>query len=175
MSEVKIQRVAKAEDRSLPVFGETEAMLRRIEQRAFELFAARGYGHGHSLEDWLSAEREICWPAAELVEADKEFELSVSLPGYEPAEIAVTATPRELIVHARTRAEHKDEARKGGAQLRWSEFRSNDVYRRIELPSEVDVATVSATLKHGLLKIVATKIATQPAKALRTVPVAAAA
>jgi HSP20 family molecular chaperone IbpA len=175
MSDVKIQRVEKVEDRTLPVFRETEAMLRRIEQRAFDLFAGRGYGHGHALEDWLGAERETCWPATELVEADKEFGLSVTLPGYEPGEIAVTATPRELIVHAQTRAEHKDEARKGGAQLRWSEFRSNDVYRRIELPSAIDVATVTATLKHGLLKIVASKVATPVAKTLRTVPVAAAA
>ena len=31
----------------------------QIAQRAFELFLARGGQHGHHVEDWLRAEREI--------------------------------------------------------------------------------------------------------------------
>lgn len=31
----------------------------RIQQRAYELYERRGYGHGLALEDWLQAEREI--------------------------------------------------------------------------------------------------------------------
>lgn len=30
-----------------------------IERRAYELFAARGFEHGHDLEDWLRAEQEL--------------------------------------------------------------------------------------------------------------------
>ncbi len=30
-----------------------------IRMRAYELFAQRGYEHGHHLEDWLTAEREL--------------------------------------------------------------------------------------------------------------------
>lgn len=30
-----------------------------IEKRAYELYAERGYRHGHALDDWLEAEREI--------------------------------------------------------------------------------------------------------------------
>jgi hypothetical protein len=30
-----------------------------IAYRAFELFAARGWEHGHDVEDWLRAEREL--------------------------------------------------------------------------------------------------------------------
>ncbi len=30
-----------------------------IRQRAYELFVRRGYKHGHHLEDWLTAEREL--------------------------------------------------------------------------------------------------------------------
>lgn len=30
-----------------------------IAQRAYQLYADRGYRHGHALEDWLEAEREI--------------------------------------------------------------------------------------------------------------------
>jgi hypothetical protein len=31
----------------------------QIAMRAYELFTARGYQHGHDVEDWLSAEREL--------------------------------------------------------------------------------------------------------------------
>lgn len=30
-----------------------------IARRAFEFYCARGGGHGHALEDWLQAEREL--------------------------------------------------------------------------------------------------------------------
>jgi hypothetical protein len=44
----------------------------------------------------------------------------------------------------------------------WSEFRSNDVYRRVELPAVIQVEKVSADYENGLLKIIAPK-AQQPA------------
>ena len=31
----------------------------QIAQRAYELFIARGHQHGHDMEDWLTAEREL--------------------------------------------------------------------------------------------------------------------
>ena len=31
----------------------------QVAQRAYELFTARGYEHGHDLEDWLRAEAEL--------------------------------------------------------------------------------------------------------------------
>jgi len=170
MADINIQKIAKPGDRTLPVFKETEELFQRIRARAFDLFSGRGFGDGHALEDWLAAEREICWPAGELVEGDADFTLSVALSGFEPSDISVAATPRELIVHAKTRSERTEEPKKQG-EIRWSEFRSNDVYRRVELPKDIDVEKVSATLKNGLLKVVATKAQAQQ----RKVPVAAAA
>jgi len=34
-------------------------MQEQVRQRAYELFEARGYEHGHDREDWLQAETEI--------------------------------------------------------------------------------------------------------------------
>ena len=31
----------------------------RLAERAYELYVQRGYKHGHDLEDWLEAERQI--------------------------------------------------------------------------------------------------------------------
>jgi HSP20 family protein len=175
MSDIKVQKVADPERQKLPVFKEMESVLDRVRARAFEMFSGRGFGHGHDLDDWLAAEREICWPAGELVEQDKAYALNVALPGFEPADISVTATPHELIVHAKSEAESKKEEEvKKGQKLCWSEFRSNDVYRRVDLPRNVDVQSVSASLQNGLLKIVAMKAATVD-KPARVVPISSAA
>jgi len=172
MSDIKVQKVADPEKQTLPVFKEMESVLERVRARAFDLFSGRGFGHGHALEDWLAAEREICWPSGELVEEDKAYTLSVALPGFEPADISVTATPDELIVHAKSKAESKkEEEAKKGQKVCWSEFRSNDVYRQVELPMNIDVQSVSASLNKGLLKIVATKAE----KPTRVVPITSAA
>lgn len=157
MSNIKIEKVSTAENRALPVLAEVDRLMDRIRERAFELFADRGAGEGRALDDWLAAEREICWPAAELVESDKEFVLSEALAGFEPADITVTATPREIITKASRKSERKEAAAPGGGQVRWSEFRSDDVCRRVELPLAIEVDKVSASLHNGLLKVIAPK------------------
>ncbi|MGA2710919.1 MAG: Hsp20/alpha crystallin family protein [Steroidobacteraceae bacterium] len=171
MADIKVQKVEKTEDRGLPIFKQADEMLGRIQRRAFEMFAGRGFAPGHELEDWVSAERELCWPATELTEEDKNYVLKVALPGFEPDQVSVTATPRELIVQACAKSERREEPAKKERKLLWSEFRSNEVYRRIELAEPIDVAKVSATLADGLLKIVAEKAVTK----VVTIPIAAAA
>jgi HSP20 family molecular chaperone IbpA len=164
MSDINIQKLASTDERTLPVFAEAERALQRVRQRAFELFAGRGFGEGRALEDWLTAEHEVCWPAAELVARDKDYVLSVALPGYDAAEVEVTTTPREIIVHAKSGGERGDTSKSLEGKVTWSEFRSNDVYRRVELPADIRVDDVKASLKDGLLKIVApkAKVATKP-------------
>ncbi|HXQ32320.1 MAG TPA: Hsp20/alpha crystallin family protein [Steroidobacteraceae bacterium] len=161
MTDITVTKVFKAEDRTLPVFEQAEKMLQRIRDRAFALSSDRGFGEGRALDDWLAAEREFCWPTAEFVEHDKDYALSVALPGFEPADIAVTATPRELVVCAKATATRRDETKAKDTQVRWSEFRSNDVYRRIALPGQINVDTVTAILKNGVLAIVAPKVQQQ--------------
>jgi hypothetical protein len=41
---------------------DAQSMRDQIAQRAYERFIARGYQHGHDLEDWLGAERELTQP-----------------------------------------------------------------------------------------------------------------
>jgi HSP20 family protein len=168
MADVPVQKVAQPDDRRLPIFEEMDRLMARIRERAFGLSRERGFLPERALDDWLAAEREECWPSAELVERDKEFALSVALPGFEAGEVTVTATARELIVHAKH--ERSRESKKG-EQTVWSEFRSDDVYRRVELPRDIDVGTASASLQNGVLTVVARKLE----KPARAVPVAAAA
>ena len=171
MAQITVQKAAKAEDRKLPIFEEFDQMTQKIRDRAFAIFAGRDFKAGNALSDWLAAEHELCWPASELLEHDKDYALNVAMAGFQPKDISVTATPRELIVHAKAEATRGDKSKSDSEQVCWSEFRSNDVYRRVELPVEVDVDNVSAQYENGLLKVVAPK-RKQPAK---IVPIASAA
>jgi HSP20 family molecular chaperone IbpA len=158
MADIKIDRVSTSEDRTLPVFAEAQKLLQDMQQRAFALFAERGFAAGHALDDWLRAERELCWPAAELVEHEWDYSCELAIPGYEPAQVEVTATPREIIVHARCAAKSKSSAKDVPKTVAmWSGFGNNDVYRRIEFGADIDVARVNATLKNGILTITAPK------------------
>jgi mRNA-degrading endonuclease HigB of HigAB toxin-antitoxin module len=47
-----------------------------IARRAFELFVARGQQHGHDLDDWLQAERELAKAAWSRPAAAKKSESS---------------------------------------------------------------------------------------------------
>jgi HSP20 family molecular chaperone IbpA len=157
MPKVEVQKVPAADDRSLPIFSELEQLADRIRLEAYNLFARRGSGDGHALDDWLAAEREICWPSAELSERNGNYTLKVALAGFEPDDIAVTATPREIIVKAARKHEEKS-TDEGDTNLRWSETRSNEVFRRVALPAPVDVEKTSARFKNGQLEIVAPKL-----------------
>lgn len=171
MPQLDVKKVPTTEDRSLPVFAEFDRLADRIRMEAYNLFARRGAGEGRALDDWLEAERNLCWPAAKLIERDGAFVLEVALAGFEPSEISLTATPREVMIKANH--EHKRESTdEESRKLRWSEFRSDEVFRRVELPGAVDVSGISANLKNGLLEIVAPKSKTSPETSTR-VPVTA--
>lgn len=154
MANLAVQKVANKGDKPLPLFGEIEKRFDAVRRRAFELFEERGRSLGHQFEDWIKAEHEVMgWPAAEFSESDSKFELSMTLPGYEPKDVEVTATPTEIIVHAKTEQETKTEDKK----RLWTEFQSNDVYRRFDLPQAIDVQNTIATLDKGMLHIKALK------------------
>ena len=154
MAELKVEKVPTPEDRSLPIFAELDRLADRIRLEAYNLFAHRGSGDGHALDDWLAAERNVCWPAAKLIERDGSFVLEAALAGFEPSEIAVTATPREIVIKAKHEHARKSDEKAAGT-LRWSEFGSDEVLRRVDLPSPVDVGKTTASFKNGLLVVVA--------------------
>ncbi len=154
MTDVDVQKVDSTEDRSLSIFSELDDVMDQIRVRAFNLFRNRGFSEGLDLDDWLKAEREVCWPAAELDEDDDEFELKVALAGFKPEEISVTANPRELIVKATHESKHEETEK---SAPHWSEFHSNSVYRRVDLPADVDPDKITAKFENGLLEIEAPK------------------
>ena len=57
------QKIPSVQDRSSPKITGKKAAFEdlhgRISRRAYELYVQRGCRHGHALDDWLEAEREI--------------------------------------------------------------------------------------------------------------------
>lgn len=156
MPQVAVTKVKDAEKKTaLPVFEEIAKRLQAVQQRAFELFEKRGGELGHELEDWFQAEHELFgWPAAELAEENGAYEIEVTLPGFETKDVDVTATPNEVIVHAATEKEKKTQKE----NVIWTEFGSNDVYRRFQVPIAINVDQVTAKLDNGILQIKAPKV-----------------
>ncbi len=155
MSHVQIHRDADGE-RSLPVFQELADRLDAVRERAFALFSRRGGQPGRELEDWVTAEREVLgWPVAELKERNGSYEVDVTLPGFSPKDIEVTATPNEMIVHAVATTDRSGE----DSRVLWSEFGQQEIYRRIDLPTAINADKVSASLDHGVLHLKAPKSA----------------
>jgi len=154
MTSVIVRTVPTVEDRALPVFAELEKLMDHIRDRAYHLSEARGFEGSFQLDDWLRAEHELCWPAAELDETDEEFIAKVALAGFDPEDITVTANPHELIVKAKHELKHKVIK---PSIAHWSDFQSNDVYRHIQLPSDIDVDKISARFSRGMLTIEAPK------------------
>lgn len=165
MANISVQTVDAAAKEGLPIFEEIAKRIERVRQRAFELFLNRGQESGHAVDDWLQAEHEIMgWPAGEMTEKDSGVELELTLPGFDANQVQITATPSEIVVHAHYEKEKKDQERK----ILWTEFESNDVYRRFEMPATIDVNKTNASLEKGILHITAPKAGAAKTKASAT-------
>ena len=141
MSEVKVDKVTDASDRSLPIFAEFEKIADKIRLKAWQLFSRHGAREGRALDDWLAAERAVCWPTAELSEHNDVYTLKVALAGFRRSEIEVAATAGEVMIKA---AREQQASGDEGRGVKWSEFHSNDVFRRVEFPEPVNVEEVTA-------------------------------
>ena len=51
--------MAAAEQKAVTVRHSADVTRAEIARRAHELYLSRGSGHGHDLDDWLQAEREL--------------------------------------------------------------------------------------------------------------------
>lgn len=155
MSRPLIRRIRSETERELPIFEEIAELQERIREHAFKLFQDRGY-HGNDLADWLEAEKEVCGSVSELIEEEHRYLLKIALAGFEPEDIKITATPREIIVKATTQSS-EESGELESSSVRWSDFQSTDIYRHVELPVEVDVDQIAAKFERGLLTIEAPK------------------
>jgi HSP20 family protein len=152
MSSVEVRRYHQWENAPKEIFEAVERLLEEVQRRAFDLFHKRGGIGGRDLDDWLQAERQL-HPAAELIERERDFQIRVALPGYDPKDVQVAALPDSILLEAKA-SSHPD---KEDGEVRFSEFSESAVCRRFDLPGGIDVEKVAAKLDKGILEITAGK------------------
>jgi HSP20 family protein len=140
-----------------PDFSEREqGITESITRRAFELFADRGFTHGHDGEDWMRAQSEILLNVpVDIRETETEIAIRAEVPGFSDENLNVQVAPRSICISG-TRQE-KSEQNEGNTV--YSERRCDRIFRVLELPSQVNPDTMDLTLNGGILEITVSKVA----------------
>jgi HSP20 family protein len=136
----------KAEERALQTRDEPLSTLEQQMNRMFADFF-RGSGlepFGAFREGW-----DAFSPRVDVVETDKEIEISAELPGLEEEDISV-GLPQNVLMISGEKREEKEE--KGHNYLRAE--RSYGAFREsIPLPSDVDANKADAVFRNGVLTV----------------------
>jgi HSP20 family protein len=123
-----------------------------VARRAFAIFEGNGRRFGHELEDWLQAESELLHPVhLDIYEANGSLIVRAEVPGFRLQDLEIDLEPRRLTISG-TR-ETRDQHQRGKAL--YSEHCSNEIFRAIDLPAEIDLSNkaAKATYDQGVLTI----------------------
>jgi hypothetical protein len=112
----------------------------RISRRAHEIFVERGCTEGHSLEDWLDAERELTVKLSPSIRVDgQDLTLEVLLPEIDLPNVAVHIAPRQFLISS--------DIDEDGLQI----------CQLIDLPCEVSMDGVDAEQVRNMIRVTAAR------------------
>jgi general secretion pathway protein A len=132
-----------------------EKIQQKITRRAYELFESSGFSPGHALDHWLQAESEILVPVpVDVAETETELTLRADVPGFGEKDLELRVAPRSLCISGKR---HESSGQKEGKTL-FSERRAKQIFRLLDLPSQIDPDRVKATVSDGVLEIKMCKV-----------------
>lgn len=124
-----------------------------IARRAYEFYESRGRQGGEAQRDWERAESEVLsMVPVGFMQSDDTLILDAAVAGFSAEHLKAGVEPRRITISG-TRAHAL-----GGHS------RPLEIFRVVELPVEVDPARITATLKCGILEVVAAKAGTPRAE-----------
>lgn len=133
---------------------QTRLISAAVARRAYELFQARGSEHGHDCEDWFRAESDLLAPLpATIVDTDDRFTVRTELPDFTGKDVEVLAEPRRLTVRPGKQTLAQDNGR-----AVFLEKMSAEMFRVLELPSEVDPHNMKVTIENEVLEVTLAKV-----------------
>jgi len=145
-------KVHKNED----LFERANEMFDAISHRAYELFENGGRTFGHDIKNWFKAEKELFQPVrVDITETDDALEVKAEVPGFNEKELEVNVEPRRLTITGKR--ETSKEEKKG--KTVYTETCSNQIFRVLDLPADVEPEKATTTLKNGMLQVTLPKTA----------------
>ncbi|NDG02942.1 MAG: Hsp20/alpha crystallin family protein, partial [Synechococcaceae bacterium WBB_34_004] len=108
------------------------------------------------LEQQLAQAERV--PAAEVIETNDSYQISLELPGVDRESIDVKATERSLVISAERKA--PESANETEAQALVREFRYGNWSRSFRFPSGIEREGIAAHYRDGLLTVTAPKAQT---------------
>jgi HSP20 family molecular chaperone IbpA len=170
MAEKSAAAVQTASSRPPIKTGKTENLMERINRirdtiarRAYELFERNGRAEGNDVRNWLEAEKELLLPLnVKVEETESDIVVQAEVPGFAADDLEVNVEPRFLTI---TGLHQSKSERKSAGAIQSEEF-YEELFRTIELPSEVNPAKISATLKDGMLNVQMPKLEVRKSKSM---------
>jgi len=133
-----------------PFFVRLQEINDQIARRAYELFEKCGCVSGHDTEHWRQAELEILrGMPLDIIETETGFTIRAEVPGFAEKDLEIEVEPRSICIAGKRQEESKQQEGK----TIYTERRSNQVFRVLELPARIDPYQVKATLKDGVLEV----------------------
>lgn len=135
-----------------PLFEFFDGALRRIRDRAHQLFEHRGGEHDQDWGDWFQAQHDLFHvPAGELVETGTDYTMKIAVPGFTAAQLNVAVDANMLTVHGEAETNTRETG--GKEHELYSEFDHRELFRQVELPTPVAPEDIRAYLQDGLLVV----------------------
>jgi HSP20 family molecular chaperone IbpA len=133
---------------------QTRLISAAVARRAYELFEARGSQHGHDREDWFRAESELLAPIpATIIDTDGAVTVRAELCGLMGKDVEVLAEPRHLMLQSGKQTSEQDNGR-----AVFEAETSAEIFRVLDLPSEIDPHHMKATIDNEVVEITLAKV-----------------
>ena len=91
-------------------------------------------------------------PPIDIREMETEFVIEVSLPGFKPQDLQITATLDQVTICASKKVEEQEKREKPGTLMRHERY-EGELSRTITLPKYIKVDDITATYEHGVLTL----------------------
>ena len=154
MPKISVRRIRDADGVGLCLLQQIQMVQDRISRRAYDLYETRGAAHGSHIDDWLRAEREVCWvPQVEVEETDRAFHLIFRVSDVATETIEVSVLPEMIVLRSADENESVEQWRADRCPSG-----SKILFGRIIFPSQIHAESSVIRLEDDLLRVSAAKL-----------------